>query len=323
MKCTRCRSKVEVYLRQHNAGFCRSCFVLYFRRQVERAIHQTHMLSVDEDVLVAVSGGKDSLALWEVLHDLGYRTTGLHLSLGIGSYSDASTEKTERFATRLGRPLLVVRLADEGPGLAIPSVTASTRRPACSACGTLKRHYFDSLALDRGFPVIATGHNLDDEAARLLGNVLRWQTDHLSRQQPVLAPRHERFVRKIKPLYRCSEYETAAYAFVRGIDYVVDECPNSVGAPQLTYKDVLNRLEAASPGTKLAFVTGFLERALPGFAASSETPPQPCGRCGMPSFAGLCAYCRLVNEVESKRAGRAQRAERARTSATDTSESNQ
>src|SRR5262249_15721659 len=59
MKCTRCRSKVEVYLRQHNTGFCRPCFVLYFRRQVERTIHQTRMLHLDEEVLVAVSGGKD------------------------------------------------------------------------------------------------------------------------------------------------------------------------------------------------------------------------------------------------------------------------
>jgi tRNA-5-methyluridine54 2-sulfurtransferase len=308
MKCTRCRSKVEVYLRQHNAGFCRPCFVSYFRRQVERAIHHMRMLSTDEEVLVAVSGGKDSLALWEVLHELGYRTTGLHLSLGIGSYSDASTEKTERFAEKLGRPLLTVRLAEEGPGLAIPSVTSFTHRPACSACGLLKRHYFDHLAQDRGFPVVATGHNLDDEAARLMGNVLRWQVDHLARQQPVLTATDARFVRKIKPLYRCSEYETAAYAFMRGIDYVVEECPNSVGASQLTYKDVLNRLEAASPGTKLAFVAGFLERARAGFATSIESPASPCARCGMPSYAGLCAYCKLVEEVEGKRARRAQRA---------------
>lgn len=308
MKCTRCRSKVEVYLRQHNAGFCRPCFVLYFRRQVERAIHHTHMLSTDEEVLVAVSGGKDSLALWDVLHELGYRTTGLHLSLGIGSYSDASTEKTERFAEKLGRPLVTVRLAEEGPGLAIPSITSFTHRPACSACGLMKRHYFDQLAHDRGFPVLATGHNLDDEAARLMGNVLRWQVDHLARQQPVLTPADDRFVRKIKPLYRCSEYETAAYAFMRGIDYVVEECPNSVGASQFAYKDALNRLEAESPGTKLNFVTGFLERAQAGFATTIETPASPCTRCGMPSYAGLCAYCKLVEEIENKRARRAQRA---------------
>src|SRR5262249_56444669 len=97
-------------------------------------------------------------------------------------------------------PLRVVDLAAEGPGLTVPDVAASTRRSACSACGTLKRHVFDTAAAGE-FDVLATGHNLDDEAARLLGNVLRWQVDHLARQRPVLQPTHPKFVRQVKPLY--------------------------------------------------------------------------------------------------------------------------
>ena len=82
-----------------------------------------------------------------------------------------------------------------------------------------------------------------------------------------MQPRHEKFVRKVKPLFLTSEFETATYAFMRGIDYVVEECPNSVGATQLVYKDALNRLEAASPGTKLAFVREFTRSGQAGFAA--------------------------------------------------------
>src|SRR5215468_9331532 len=294
MKCKRCKAPAEVELRQHNAGFCRSCFIFYFQRQVERAIAKERMFTPDEAVLIAVSGGKDSLALWDVLVTLGYRTTGLHLSLGIGEYSDHSTAKTIAFAEARGLALITVPLADEG--LAVPEIASLTRRPACSACGTMKRHYFDQLAIDRGFPVLATGHNLDDEAARLLGNVLHWQMEHLARQRPVLQPTHERFVRKVKPLFRCSEYEAAAYAFLRGIDYIVDECPNAAGASQLLYKDVLNRLEAVSPGTKLAFVKEFLRSAQPAFARAEGEPPQACQRCGMPSYAALCSFCRLVRE---------------------------
>ena len=303
MKCTRCKAPAEVQLRQHNAGFCRACFIFYFQRQVERAIEKERMFSHDEAVLVAVSGGKDSLALWDVLETLGYQTTGLHLSLGIGDYSDASTAKTTAYAAARGLPLIVVPLADEG--LSVPDVAGLTRRPACSACGTMKRHYFDRLAVERGFPVLATGHNLDDEAARLLGNVLHWQMEHLARQRPVLQPTHERFVRKVKPLFRCSEYEAAVYAFFRGIDYIVDECPNAVGATQLVYKDMLNRLEAASPGSKLTFVQEFLHKAQPALTPATIEPPQSCERCGMPSYAALCGFCRLVREAESKRERRA------------------
>jgi uncharacterized protein (TIGR00269 family) len=305
MKCTRCRAAAEVQLRAHNSAFCRPCYLLFFRRQVERAIAAEHMFTPEERLLVAVSGGKDSLALWDVLVDLGYDTTGLYLGLGIGAYSSRSHERAAAFAAARSLPLRVVELAEEGPGLAVPAVAGLTRRPACSACGTMKRHYFDREALEGGFDVLVTGHNLDDEAARLLGNVLRWQRDHLARQRPVLPPTHGKFVRKVKPLFLCSEYETAVYAFMRGIDYIVEECPNAAGASQLAYKDVLNRLEATSPGTKQAFVREFLRTGQPAFAAAeAREAPRECAGCGMPSWGQLCAFCALMRAVQAKGATR-------------------
>ena len=305
MKCKRCHGKAEVQIRQHNSAFCRACFIFYFQRQVQRSIEKEHMFSTDEPILVAVSGGKDSLALWDVLLILGYQATGIHLALGIGSYSAASTQRTEAFANGREQRLITVHLADEG--LAIPEVAAFTNRPACAACGTAKRHYFDRIAFEQGFRVLATGHNLDDEAARLMGNVLRWQVRHLAKQHPALESTHARFARKVKPLYRMSEYETAVYAFFRGIDYVVDECPNSVGATQLLYKDALNRLEAAMPGTKLSFVQDFLRVGRPAFAGNVDGAPSSCEHCGMPSFGPSCSFCSLTKEVETKRARRASR----------------
>jgi len=302
MKCKRCRGKAEVQLRQHNCAFCRGCFIAFFQRQVQRAIENERMFTPQEAVLVAVSGGKDSLALWDVLIDLGYQTAGVHLDLGIGEYSRGSTARTEAFAQRRSQRLVTVALDDEGA--AVPTLAAFTRRPACAACGTAKRHYFDRVAIEEGFPVLATGHNLDDEAARLMGNVMRWRVDHLAKQSPVLEATHARFVRKVKPLFRISEYETAVYAFFRGIDYIIDECPNSVGATQLLYKDALNRLEAAMPGTKLSFVQEFLRAGRSAFATATAGPPQTCERCGMPSFAAVCSFCSLVREVETKRARR-------------------
>ena len=46
------------------------------------------MLDGDDRVLVAVSGGKDSLAVWDILLELGYEADGLYVGLGIGEYSD-------------------------------------------------------------------------------------------------------------------------------------------------------------------------------------------------------------------------------------------
>ena len=302
MKCKRCAEKAVVQLRSHNSAFCKPCFIFFFQRNVERAIDREHMFTRDERVLVAVSGGKDSLALWDALVALGYDTAGLYLGLGIGAYSAESERKARAFASRRGLQLQVVPLDAAGDELGIPTVAAATRRPPCSACGTFKRHHFDRAALAGGFPVLATGHNLDDEAARLLGNVLHWQLPYLAKQQPVLAPTHPRFARKVRPLFRVSELESATYAFLRGIDYVVEECPNSHGATQLVYKDLLNRLEHAMPGSKLAFLTEFLDRAQPLFASTPDAGLGECERCGMPAAGALCGYCRLVAEVERRRA---------------------
>jgi len=90
------------------------------------------------------------------------------------------------------------------------------------------------VARDGGYTVLATGHNLDDEAAVLFGNTLNWQTSYLQRQSPVLAAR-EGLVRKVKPLCRFYEREMAAYALVEGIEYIYDECPYAVGAKSILY----------------------------------------------------------------------------------------
>lgn len=300
MKCTRCKKPAEVKIRAHNSAFCRECYLVFFRRRVLRAIEKEEMFSLQSRILVPVSGGKDSLALWDVLAAEGFSTVGFHLALGIGDYSKRSLEKTWDFANEHGLDLRVQSLEDQQ--LSVPEMDRATRRPACAACGTAKRHHFDTAALEYSCDVIATGHNLDDEAARLLGNVLHWQTDHLSRQQPVMQPRHPKFVCKVKPLYLTTELETASYAFLRGIEYVVEECPNAGGATQLVYKSLLDQLEATSPGSKLRFVNEFVTRAREAFASPPEaSSPNSCEGCGMPAYGQLCSFCSLRAEVTRKR----------------------
>src|SRR4029453_6533960 len=121
MKCRKCGSAAVLELRRHNAAFCAPDFLEFFRNQVREAIRKHRMLERDERVLVAVSGGKDSLALWDVLIAEGYDTTGLYLDLGIFDYSVESRGKCEAFAAARNVPLLVRRVVDEvgaaGPGV--------------------------------------------------------------------------------------------------------------------------------------------------------------------------------------------------------------
>jgi uncharacterized protein (TIGR00269 family) len=293
-----CREPAVIDVRRANANFCVPHFERFCRDQVARAIEDFSMLAPGERVLVAVSGGKDSLALWDILLELGYDADGLYIGLGIGDYSDESAAYARAYASARGLALREVDLPDEF-GFDIPNGSRAARRSPCSACGLSKRHVFDTAALDGGYAAVATGHNLDDEAAVLFGNVLRWQTEYLGRQSPVL-PARAGFPRKVKPLVRLGERETAAYCVVRGIDYIVEECPMSSGNKHLGYKDALNAVEAASPGTKHAFYFGFLDRVASEFAgttAAAKDELRACRDCGAPTTDDVCAFCRLVERA--------------------------
>ena len=294
-KCKVCKAPAIIDLPRHNAHFCADHFLELCRRQVVKAIEKFDMLSKDDRILVAVSGGKDSLAVWDLLLDLGYRADGLYIGLGIGDYSETSGEYARAFATERKLHLIEISLRDDY-GYDVPTASKATKRVPCSACGISKRHLFDKAALDGGYTVLVTGHNLDDEAAVLFGNVLRWEMEYLARQSPVL-PARDGFPRKVKPLVRLTEREMAAYCIVRGIDYQVEECPMAAGNRHLGYKAALNDIELVSPGAKFTFYDRFLKRLSPllaDVADADRADLQSCERCGSPTTGEVCAFCKLA-----------------------------
>ena len=100
---------------------------------------------------------------------------------------------------------------------------------------------------------------------------------------------------------RLAERELAAYCVLRGIDYIVEECPMAEGNRHLGYKEALNRIEETSPGSKHAFYFEFLANASglfrPLAAAAQDGGLRSCRTCGSPTTGEVCAFCALVERA--------------------------
>lgn len=311
MKCRTCGKKAVINMRQHKLALCKEHYLDWIPEQTRRFIEKYKMFTPEEKVLVAVSGGKDSLSLWDILQRLGVQADGLYICLGIDdqrsplgeklSYSSESQRLTEKFAAGRGLKLHIVDVRKEYDAT-IPQIALKSPRgrgKPCSVCGLVKRHVMNRIARDFGYDVLATGHNLDDEAAALFGNTLTWSGEYLLRQGPVL-PGTPGMARKVKPLCRIYEREMLAYALLRDIEYIYDECPYSVGSTSIYYKQLLNKLESDRPGAKLSFYLSFLEARKSGLFAEREeiqAELHPCPKCGQPTSApSLCSFCRTMSK---------------------------
>lgn len=306
MRCRRCKDKGKkekaiINLPHHNLSLCRDCFLDWYERQLERMIEKTKMFTRKDKIMVAVSGGKDSLALWYALNRLGYKTDGMYINLGIdkGDYSLTSCKKSEALSHRINRPLYVVDVKKYF-GKGIPELSSLTKQPACSICGLIKRYFTNKTALEKGYFCVATGHNLDDEVVTLLSNTLSWDIESLIRQAPVL-PQKIGFARRVKPLVGFTEKENLLYCLLRKIDYIAEDCPLSRGTGTLFYKRLFNQIEERSPGTKLRFYINFQKKFRPLLPPGFIPRLQPCPSCGQPTTTGdLCALCRLLQQVKGK-----------------------
>ena len=184
-------------------------------------------------------------------------------------------------------------------------------RSTCAVCGLSKRYVFNK----RG----ARGRLRRDRDRPQPGRRGR----HAARQHPSVERRVHRapvarpaggdgLARKVKPLYRLSELETAAYAFLRGIDYVVEECPLVAGNTQLRYKEAMNAHRVALAGHEGAVLPRVpRSRAAPVRTEQRRVDAHACASdCGQPTTGPFCAFCRARAQILGERLGEPPRGRR-------------
>ncbi len=304
MPCDRCAEPAVTFLRYSGAHLCARHFTEYTERRVKREVRrELELRGEPTKIAVGVSGGKDSSTALFLLHRfLGQRRDvsleAITVDEGIASYRPPSLETARAFCATLGVPHHVVRY-QETVGFEMDRVVhLDAAAIPCSYCGVFRRHALNAKAMEIGAAYLATGLNLDDTAESVLMNVARGDPERLARLGP-----HEQvqpgLVPRLQPLREIPEVEVYLYAYLNRIPFQDANCPYAERAQRGRFKEIVQRLEADSPGTRHAIVRGYddlrpiLQKAWPPAALRA------CARCGEPTVHEVCKTCEMRARLES------------------------
>ncbi len=283
MKCSICDRKAVF----SDPALCKDHLIEHVESSVADTIKKYSLCTKEDRICVAASGGKDSVALLSVLSSLGFNVEALAVDEGIAGYRDESLVELKKFCSEFDIPLSIVSFEDEtGKTL---DLMVEGRHP-CSVCGVFRRYLLNKHSKD--YDLLATGHNLDDEAQGVLMNLIKANTDLLLRTE-VKSLNSSGFTPRIKPFMFIPEKMILAYTVVKGWSLSPDECPYAHQSLRATVRDSLNTYESEHRGTKLALVEAGLR------VSENRASPEinSCSVCGEPSAGNVCRACLLKKDL--------------------------
>jgi len=273
--------------------------------RIRNTINQRGMFKRDDRIVVAISGGKDSAVLLDTLVRIEeeYPETELcpiTIDEGIAGYRNKALTAARELTSGLNLTLTVLTFKDLF-GYSLDEIVANREENglgACSYCGILRRRAINRAARELDGDVIATGHNLDDEAQTVVMNVLRGDAHRIGRVNRTRDDTMAGFIPRVKPITKISERDVVAYAHHFSLPYHDAPCPYAHEAYRNDVRQFLNKMEHNHPGTLLA-VLGSSEKIAE--VMRSDTPSfqfNSCARCGNPTSAKVCRVCRILEKIE-------------------------
>lgn len=299
-KCRFCERPAIVRLRYANLSLCDEHFKKYYMGRIKKILDKHRIRG---EILVAVSGGKDSMALLHALNEISkvedsIGITAFHINLGIYDYSQKSEDVVKKFAKEIGVVLITYDLKKE-IGHTIPEIARTSRRPPCAVCGIIKRWVFNKVAYENGFDYVATGHNIDDVSTIFLKALLTQDIYTIIRAQSEFSPSKidVKLVGRIRPQFYLSEMENRLYVELNNIPVIEEACPLSIGATTHKYRSIWDSILRMNPASQINLVRSILK--LRSQMIIDEPQLVQCKKCGYPtkSKAGICAFCRLMERV--------------------------
>ena len=300
MICDKC-GDTAVYTRKYSGQkLCSVCFSNSIVRKTSKTISKYNMIKHNELVAVAVSGGKDSLALLKIIHEMAlthsFRIIAVTIDEGIPGYRNEALEIVENFCEKLKvdhkvysyKDLFELTL-DEALELRENEKTSS-----CSICGILRRRAIDFAAKDVRADVIATGHNLDDTLQTFVINMLSGDTTRIGWMDPDTSSNS---LRKIKPFCEIYESEIVFYAFTNDIPFQSEPCPHMNEGIRTEIREFLNSLESQHSGIKNNLYQSILKVSQSVKTLNSKEKTI-CEKCGTECTGNICSVCNMVLKLK-------------------------
>ena len=292
MQCSKCGNS-QVIIKKHQSGqyLCKDCFIESIEKKVIKTVKKEKLLDKGDKVLVALSGGKDSVTTLEILNSFRKRNIidicAVTVDEGIDNYRQEGVDIATRHAKRLGIEHKVVSLKKEY-GITLDEIMQKENHiGSCSYCGVFRRTIINKAAREMGATKIATGHNLDDEVQAIMMNYLEGNTDNLTKLGAKTSSKAKEFTVKIKPLREIPEREIGLYVVAKELEVHRGEV-----------SDLINKLSEKHPTIKYSTLRGYdkIKEAI-GDGFKKTYPQSRCERCGEPSANRLCKACTFLEEL--------------------------
>ena len=303
MPCKNCKISPVIQLPNSNIKLCKSCFKRYFEKKALKTIRKYNLIDKKDKIVVAISGGKDSLSVLNLLNKIAESRMNISIAAllideGIKNYRNATIKDAKDFCKKNNIELKIYSFKKEF-NFTLDQMKKKLNTKPCSICGVLRRYLINKKARELKATKIATGHNLDDEAQAILMNQFKNNIQVSARLGPLTGiKRNEKFIPRIKPFYLITEKEVMTYAYLNKLSGKYLECPYESESFRCDVRDYLNDFEQKYPGTKHSIISSFLE-ILPLLKSKYKfSKIKTCKLCKEPTSGDIFTACETFKQLK-------------------------
>ncbi|MFX0032417.1 MAG: ATP-binding protein [Candidatus Hodarchaeota archaeon] len=312
-KCSFCDKSAFTFRRHSGQYLCKDCFLKSIEKIIARTISKYNMLKPRDQIVIGLSGGKDSITLMYNLIKIQKRIfkPRLLIAITVDEGIEGYREKTIKFAKNFCReydiPQEIVSFKERF-GVTLDEIVRIKKKSpdykyACNYCATIRRRLLNDVAKEMGASIIALGHNLTDICETFLMNILCKRINLIGYQffnKEMSEKIRNHYIRKILPLMRLPEDEISLYVQIKNFELYSSHCPYREKDPILRRRvlEFIQSCKIYSPEIEFNLFNGFLELSEIIYSHHGEKQHDICKICGYPSGnAKICSYCELKEDL--------------------------